>query len=42
MSALDNPIWSSLTTTHARFAIAHGEALRFPARVHRSSPSSVA
>ena len=33
MSALDNPIWSSLTTTHARFAIAHGEALRFPPEV---------
>lgn len=33
MSALDNPIWSSLTTTHARFAVAHGEALRFPPEV---------
>lgn len=33
MSALDNPVWSSLTTTHARFAVAHGEALRFPPEV---------
>ena len=33
MSPLDNPIWSSLITTHARFAIAHGEALRFPPEV---------
>jgi ribosomal protein S18 acetylase RimI-like enzyme len=30
MSALDNPFWSSLTTTHARFAETHGTALRFP------------
>lgn len=33
MSTLDNPVWSSLTTTHARFAVAHGEALRFPPEV---------
>jgi GNAT superfamily N-acetyltransferase len=33
MRALDNPVWSSLTTTHRRFAVAHGGALRFPPEV---------
>lgn len=33
MTALDNPIWSSLVTTHARFAERHGDALRFPSEV---------
>ncbi len=30
---LDNPIWSSLTTRHARFAIGDRDAVRFPAEV---------
>lgn len=30
---LPNPIWSSLTTEQARFAVRLGEALRFPAEI---------
>jgi GNAT superfamily N-acetyltransferase len=33
MQALDNPVWSSLTTTHRGFAVACGNALRFQLEV---------
>ena len=33
MSPLDNPIWQSLTTTHAHFAEIHGGARKFPYEV---------
>lgn len=33
VAALDNPVWSSLTTVHRGFAVAAGNALRFPPEV---------
>jgi ribosomal protein S18 acetylase RimI-like enzyme len=30
MHPLDNPIWSSLTTTHGKYAVGDGDALRYP------------
>lgn len=30
---LDNPMWHALTDSHARFALRHGRALRFPADI---------
>ena len=32
-SLLDNPIWNSLTTTHAHLATSHGLALRYPSDI---------
>jgi GNAT superfamily N-acetyltransferase len=33
MKALDNPVWSSLTTVHRALALEHANARRFPAEV---------
>jgi predicted GNAT family acetyltransferase len=33
MDALDNPVYSSLDTAHAHFALSHGSAKRYPAEV---------